>query len=97
MRINGSLNIFFTVLIFSLSACSDKQPSTSSQNKPSSDETMRSMSASIEQTAQSMTVLNPKHDKQYFVDRQVQIIKECIGGSDSETCLREKIRGLRYE
>lgn len=92
-----SISIVNAVLVFSLAACGDKQSTVSSQDKASSDEAMRSMSANISSTAQSLTVLNPKHDKQYFVDRQVAIVKECVSSSDLESCIKPKIEGLRYE
>lgn len=85
------------VLAFSLSACGDKGSSMSGKDSAAAQEAIRNLSASIVETAGSLAVLNPKHDKQYFVDRQTQIIKECINASDFGSCIKPKFDALRYE
>jgi len=85
------------VLAFSLSACGDKGPSMSGKDSAAAQEAIRSLSATVVETAGSLAVLNPKHDKQYFVDRQTQSIKECINASDFESCYKPKLDAMRYE
>ena len=91
------MGFFGTVLAFSLSACGDKGSSMSDKDSAAAQEAIRSLSAEVEKTAGSLAVLNPKHDKQYFVDRQTQSIKECINAADFTSCYKPKLDAMRYE
>jgi cytochrome c len=60
-------------------------------------ENLRHVRANVDANAARLAGLNKKHDKQYFVDRQVQIIKECTNVPDIGSCLQPRLNALQNE
>lgn len=60
-------------------------------------ETIRRISADVDKTAALLASINKKHDKQYFVDRQVQILKECADSPNMASCVQPKLDALKNE
>lgn len=96
MRIRNKC-VIGAALIVILSGCSDKDSSMSDKDRAAAQEAVRAMSAAVETTAASLVVINPKHDKQYFIDRQTQGIAECIKATDFASCYKPKFEAMKYE
>ena len=92
---NPSILAVVSIILFS--GCGEKIPSMSDKDRAEAEEAVRQISASVESTAASLVVINPKHDKQYFIDRQTQAIKACAKAADVSSCLRPKLEALKYE
>ena len=96
MSIN-KLTIIGAALALILSACGDKESSMSDKDRAAAREAVRQMSTTVETTAASLVVINPKHDKQYYIDRQTQGISECIKAADFVSCYKPKLDAMKYE
>ncbi len=85
------------IVVLALAACGNKESSMSEKDKAARDEVIRSLSATVQETAKNLAVINRKHDQQYYADRMLQIIKECASRSDIEPCMESNLNSLKYE
>lgn len=91
------LIVISAALTIGLSGCGDKDSSMSNKDRAAAKEAVRQMAATVERTAASLVVINPKHDKQYFIDRQTQGIAECLKAVDFSSCYKPKLDAVSYE
>lgn len=92
-----SHSVICAAFIVVLSGCGAKESSMSDKDRAAAQEAVRQMSATVETTAASLVIINPKHDKQYFIDRQTQGIAECIKATDFASCYKPKLEAMKYE
>ena len=93
------IKIGFLSVIFScgLSACGENNFSISENYSAADKESIRNITARIEKIAEDLVVLNPKHDKQYFIDRQSEVIKKCINSDDLASCYQSELDVMQHE
>lgn len=87
------ISLVVAVVAFSLLACGDKGSSVNGKDSAVAREATRA----ILNTAESLVELNPRHNKQYFVDRQTQILNECANAPDFSSCYKPKVHALISE
>ena len=91
-----SLYLLCIVIGSYLSACSEKSSSVTEKEKAENDEKVRRISRSMDEIATHFAS-SGKHDKQYYIDRQVQIMNQCYTAADEASCVKKKLDALRYE
>lgn len=93
------IKIGFLGVIFScgLSACGENNFSSSENYSAADKESMRNIAANVEKIAEDLVVINPKHDKQYYIDRQSEVIEKCINSDDLFSCYKSELDVMQHE
>ncbi|MBI3285508.1 MAG: hypothetical protein HYZ65_11775 [Burkholderiales bacterium] len=75
-----------------LTACNNQN---STAQTPEQAEAIRQLAGSMDETAGNLVIINPKHDKQYYKDKLLEITKECIPAADTAECFRSRAEVLK--